>query len=129
MNSILHVILVLIIFSNSIFVMLGNNMPSSKIFKSSWIIGLIDVLLIYFFFKFNEAITLYILFTSMIVISSLVFKSFVKSSSLENNYRDDNRRRFVNFFVYFLLLFLIILTISVVKHLLFDSPTDQSLSL
>lgn len=125
----MNTILLLIIFSNSTFVMLGKNILSSKMLKLSWIIGLIDILVIYFFFKFDESIILYVVFTLMIVISSLAFKTFVNNNSLENKYRDDNRRRFVNFFVYFLLFFLIMLTIGVTKHLLFDPPTDQSLSL
>ncbi|HBV14803.1 hypothetical protein [Chryseobacterium carnipullorum] len=129
MNTILQLILLIIIFSNSIFIILGKNILPSKIFKLSWIIAIIDVLVIFFFFKLNESIILYMVFTLIIVTSSLGFKSFVNgniSNSLENKYRDDNRKRFVNFFVYFLLFFLIMLTIGVVKNLLFDLPAAQS---
>ncbi|KFF22390.1 hypothetical protein IW22_04200 [Chryseobacterium sp. JM1] len=114
MNAALQVVLLIIIFSNSIYVMLGKNIFPSKIFKLSWIIALVDILVIFFFFKLNESIISYIVFTVIIVISGLGFKTFVKG---------DNRQRLINFFVYFLLLLLTILTVGVIKNLLFDSPT------
>jgi hypothetical protein len=106
------------------FLMLEKNILSFKIFKLSWIIALIDILVILFFFKLKQSIILYIIFTSIIVLFTLGLKSFVSSynsNTLENN---DNRKRFVNFFGYFLLFFLIMLTIGVMKNLLFDSPLE-----
>lgn len=131
MNTILQILLIIIIFSNSIFVMLGKNIIPSKIFQVSWIIALIDILLIYFLFKLDNSVVLYFVFTTIIIISSLGFKTFVNnnSNSLENRNRDINRKKFVNFFVYFMLLFLIMLTIGVMKHLLFDNQSTQTLSL
>ncbi|SHG29754.1 hypothetical protein [Chryseobacterium sp. OV279] len=114
MNTALQVILLIIIFSNSIFVMLEKNIFPSKIFKLNWVIALVDILVIFFFFKLNESIIPYIVFTVIIVISGLGFKTFVKG---------DNRQRLINFFVYFLLLLLTILTVGVIKNLLFDSST------
>lgn len=130
METTLQILLLIIIFSNSIFVILGKNILSSKIFQVSWIIALIDILVIYFFFNLNESLILYLVFTVIIVVSSLGFKSFITSSisnNLENRNRDNNRKLFVNFFVYFLLFFLIMLTIGVTKNLLFDTPSSLSL--
>ena len=82
------------------------------------------------FFNLNESLILYLVFTVIIVVSSLGFKSFITSSisnNLENRNRDNNRKLFVNFFVYFLLFFLIMLTIGVTKNLLFDTPSSLSL--
>lgn len=126
MNTILQIVLLVLIFSNSTFLMLGKNIFSFKIFKLSWIIAIIDILLICFFFKFKESMILYIVFTLIIVIFSLGLNNAVdrnNSNNLENNFlKHDNRKRFAIFFVYFLLFFLFILTIGVVKNLLFDSP-------
>lgn len=122
MNTILQIILLIIIFSNSMFLMLGKNILSFKIFKLSWIIALIDILIIFFFFKLKQSIILYIIFISIIVMFTLGLRNFVNNSNtLESN---DNRKRFVNFLGYFLLFFLIMLTIGVMKNLLFDSPLE-----
>ncbi len=127
MNTILHIILLIIIFSNSVFLMLGKDILSSKFLKITWIIALIDILLIYFFFSLTESIILYIVFTSIIVVFTGGLRTVVKeysSTNLANNFKNDNRKRFANFFVYFLLFFLIMLTIGVMKNLLFDSPLE-----
>lgn len=127
MNTILHITVLTIIFSNSIFLMLGKNILRSKIFKISWAIALIDILLIYFCFSLTESIILYVVFTSIIVVFSMGLRTVVKeysSTNLANNFKNDNRKRFANFFVYFLLFFLIMLTIGVMKNLLFDSPLE-----
>lgn len=127
MNTILHVILLTIIFSNSIFLMLGKNILGSKILKITWAIALIDILLIYFCFSFTESIILYIVFASIIVVFSMGLATKVKEytlSNMANNFKNDNRKRFANFFVYFLLFFLIMLTIGVMKNLLFDTPLE-----
>lgn len=127
MNTILHIILLIIIFSNSVFLMLGKDILSSKFLKITWIIALIDILLIYFFFSLTESIILYIVFTSIIVVFTGGLTTVVKgynSHNLANNFKNDNRKRFANFFVYFLLFFLIMLTIGVMKNLLFDSPLE-----
>jgi hypothetical protein len=108
------------------FLMLGKNIWSFKIFKLSWIIALIDILVILFFFKLRQSIVLYIIFTSIIVLFTLGLKSFVSSynSNTLGNNNNNNRKRFVNFFGYFLLFFLIMLTIGVMKNILFDSPLE-----
>lgn len=127
MNTILHIALLTIIFSNSIFLMLGKNILRSKILKISWAIALIDILLIYFYFSLTKSIILYIVFTSIIVVFSMGLRTVVKeysSTNLANNFKNHNRKRFANFFVYFLLFFLIMLTIGVMKNLLFDSPVE-----
>lgn len=107
--------------------MLGKNILRSKIFKISWAIALIDILLIYFCFSLTESIILYVVFTSIIVVFSMGLRTVVKeysSNNFANNFKNDNRKRFANFFVYFLLFFLIMLTIGVMKNLLFDSPLE-----
>lgn len=124
MNTILQIILLIIIFSNSIFLMLEKNISSFKIFKLSWIIALIDILVILFFFELKQSIILYITFTSIIVVFTLGLRSFVNSyntNTLQNHY---NKKRLVNFFAYFLLFFLVMLTIGVMKNLLFDTPLE-----
>ncbi|MDQ0068189.1 FlaA1/EpsC-like NDP-sugar epimerase [Chryseobacterium lathyri] len=124
MNTILQIILLIILFSNAVFLMLEKNILAFKIFKLSWIIALIDILIILFFFELRHSIILYIIFISIIVIFSLGLKGLVNnynSNTLENN---DSRKRFANFFVYFLLFFSIMLTIGVMKNLLFDSPLE-----
>ncbi len=124
MNIILQIILLIIIFSNSMFLMLGKNILSFKIFKLSWVIALLDISVILLFFELKQSIILYVIFTSIIVVFALGLKNSVNSNNsniLENN---DNKKRFINFFVYFLLFFFIMLTIGVVKNLLFDSPLE-----
>nr|WP_314499227.1 hypothetical protein [uncultured Chryseobacterium sp.] len=125
MNTILQVLLLIIIFLNSIFAMLEKKILPSKILKLTWVIALIDIIVIYFFFELKESMILYMTFTLFIIIFSLGFKTFANGAilnSLENKYRNDNKKRFINFFIYFLLTFLSILTIGVMKNLLFDSP-------
>ncbi|WP_160136248.1 hypothetical protein [Chryseobacterium sp. c4a] len=122
MNTILQIILLIIIFSNAIFLLLGKDIKSLKIFKLSWIIGLIDVLVILFFFELKQPIILYITFTSMIVAFILGMRSFINNYNTNSLESQDNKKRLVNFFAYFLLFFLVILTIGVMKGLLFDSP-------
>jgi len=103
--------------------MLGKNILRSKILKISWAIALIDILLIYFYFSLTESIILYIVFTSIIVVFSMGLRTVVKeysSTNLANNFKNHNRKRFANF----LLFFLIMLTIGVMKNLLFDSPLE-----
>lgn len=124
MNTILQILLLIIIFSNSIFLMLGKSILSLKIFKLSWIIALIDILLILFFFELKQSIILYITFTSIIVVFTLGLRSFINNYDTNTLGNHDNRKRFVNFFAYFLLFFLIMLTIGVMKNLLFDSPLE-----
>lgn len=121
MDIILQIILLIIIFSNSLSLMLGKNLFSFKIFKLSWIIALIDILLILFFFSLRQPIILYIIFTSIIVIFTLGLRNLVNSYNA-NALGNNNRKQFVNFFTYFLLFFLIMLTLGVMKSLLFDSP-------
>lgn len=121
MDIILQIILLIIIFSNSLSLMLGKNLFSFKIFKLSWIIALIDILLILFFFSLRQPIILYIIFTSIIVIFTLGLRNLVNSYNV-NTPGNNNRKQFVNFFTYFLLFFLIMLTTGVMKSLLFDSP-------
>jgi len=121
MDIILQIILLIIIFSNSLSLMLGKNLFSFKIFKLSWIIALIDILLILFFFSLRQPIILYIIFTSIIVIFTLGLRNLVNSYNA-NTLGNNNRKQFVNFFTYFLLFFLIMLTTGVMKSLLFDSP-------
>lgn len=107
--------------------MLGKNILGSKILKITWAIALIDILLIYFCFSFTESIILYIVFASIIVVFSMGLATKVKEytlSNMANNFKNDNRKRFANFFVYFLLFFLIMLTIGVMKNLLFDTPLE-----
>ncbi|REC45143.1 hypothetical protein [Chryseobacterium sp. 5_R23647] len=113
--------------------MLGKDILSSKFLKITWIIAVIDILLIYFFFSLTESIILYIVFTSIIVVFTEGLTTVVKgynSYNLANNFNNNNnnnnnnRKRFANFFVYFLLFFLIMLTIGVMKNLLFDSPLE-----
>jgi hypothetical protein len=123
MNTILQIILLTIIFSNSIFLML-ENISSFKIFKLSWIIALIDILVILVFFELKQSMILYITFTSIIVVFTLGLRSFVNSYSTNTLQNHDNRKRLVNFFAYFLLFFLVMLTIGVMKNLLFDSPLE-----
>ncbi|WP_131797519.1 hypothetical protein [Chryseobacterium cucumeris] len=124
MNTILQIILLTVIFSNSIFLMLGKNISSFKIFKLSWIIALIDILVILFFFELKQSIILYITFTSIIVVFTLGLRSFVNSYSTNTLQNHDNKKRLVNFFAYFLLFFLVMLTIGVMKNLLFDTPLE-----
>lgn len=124
MNTILQIILLIIIFSNSIFLMLEKNISSFKILKLSWIIALINILVILFFFELKQSIILYITFTSIIVVFTLGLRSFVNSYNTNTLENHDNRKRFVNFFTYFLLFFLLMLTIGVMKNLLFDSPLE-----
>ncbi len=124
MNTILQVILLIIIFLNSIFIMLGKNILSFKILKLSWIIAVIDLLVILFFFELRQSIILYITFTSIIVVFTFGLRSFVDNYNTNTLGNHDNRKRFVNIFVYFLLFFLVMLTIGVMKNLLFDSPLE-----
>ncbi|MFZ4930166.1 hypothetical protein [Chryseobacterium sp. Mn2064] len=124
MNTTLQIILLIIIFSNSVFLVLGKNISPFKILKLSWIIALLDILAILFFFKLKQSIILYITFTSIIVVFTLGLRSFVNNYSTNTLENHDNRKRFVNFFAYFLLFFLIMLTIGVMKNLLFDSPLE-----
>lgn len=122
MNTILQIILLIIIFSNSIFLLLGKDIKSFTIFKLSWIIGLIDILVILFFFELKQPLILYITFTSMIVAFILGMRSFINNYNTNSLESHNNKKRFVNFFAYFLLFFLVILTIGMMKGLLFDSP-------
>lgn len=122
MNTILQIILLIIIFSNSIFLLLGKDIKSFTIFKLSWIIGLIDILVILFFFELKQPLILYITFTSMIVAFILGMRSFINNYNTNSLESHNNRKRFVNFFAYFLLFFLVILTMGVMKGLLFDTP-------
>ncbi len=121
MNTILQIILLIIIFSNSLFLMLGKNILSLKIFKLSWIIALIDILVILFFFNLKQSIILYIIFTSIIVVFTLGLRNFVNGYNTNTLGNNNNRKYFINFFAYFLLFFLIMLTAGVIKSLLFDS--------
>ncbi|KMQ62450.1 hypothetical protein ACM40_09185 [Chryseobacterium sp. BLS98] len=121
MNTILQIILLIIIFSNSLFLMLGKNILSLKIFKLSWIIALIDILVILFFFNLKQSIILYIIFTSIIVVFTLGLRNFVNGYNTNTLGNNNNRKPFVNFFTYFLLFFLMMLTTGVIKSLLFDS--------
>ncbi len=104
--------------------MLGKNRLSFKILKLSWIIAVIDLLVILFFFELRQSIILYITFTSIIVVFTFGLRSFVDSYNTNTLGNHDNRRRFVNIFVYFLLFFLVMLTIGVMKNLLFKSPLE-----
>ncbi|AYZ11879.1 hypothetical protein EGY05_08055 [Chryseobacterium arthrosphaerae] len=124
MNTALQTILLIIILLNSIFIMLGKNRLSFKILKLSWIIAVIDLLVILFFFELRQSIILYITFTSIIVVFTFGLRSFVDSYNTNTLGNHDNRRRFVNIFVYFLLFFLVMLTIGVMKNLLFNSPLE-----
>jgi hypothetical protein len=125
MNTILQIILLIIIFSNSLFLMLGKNILSLKIFKLSWIIALIDILVILFFFNLKQSIVLYIIFTSIIVVFTLGLRNFVNGYNTNTLGNNNNRKPFVIFFTYFLLFFLLfflmMLTTGVIKSLLFDS--------
>lgn len=124
MNTILQVLLLIIIFSNSIFLMLGKNILSFKIFKLSWIIALIDILLILFFFELKQSIILYITFTSIIIVFTSGLRGFVNNYDTNTLRNHDNKKRLVNFFAYFLLFFLVMLTIGLMKNLLFDIPLE-----
>lgn len=124
MSTILQVLLLIIIFSNSIFLMLGKNILSFKIFRLSWIIALIDILLILFFFELKQSIILYITFTSIIVVFTSGLRGFVNNYDTNTLRNHDNKKRLVNFFAYFLLFFLVMLTIGVIKNLLFDIPLE-----
>lgn len=104
--------------------MLGKDIKSFTAFKLSWIIALIDILVILFFFELKQSIILYITFTSIIVVFTLGLRSFVNNYNTSTLRNHDNRKRFVNFFAYFLLFFLVMLTIGVMKNLLFDSPLE-----
>jgi len=101
--------------------MLGKNILSLKIFKLSWIIALIDILVILFFFNLKQSIILYIIFTSIIVVFTLGLRNFVNGYNTNTLGNNNNRKYFINFFAYFLLFFLIMLTAGVIKSLLFDS--------
>lgn len=122
MNTILQILLLIIIFLNSIFLILRKDILSLKIFRISWIVALIDILLILFFFKLNQSIILYIIFTSITVLFILGLRSFVNNYSANTLKNHDIRKRFVNFIAYFLLLFLTILTVGVMKSILLGSP-------
>ena len=126
MDKILQVVLLLIILLNSTYLMLGKNILSIKIFKLSWIIALIDVLLMFVFFDFKESMILYSMFTLIILMFSLGLRSIVignDSNKLDGNFLNNSKKKgFAKFFVYFLLLFLVLLSIGVLKNILFDSP-------
>jgi len=124
MNTILEVILLLIIFLNSVFLMLGKNILSFNIFKISWAIAILDILAILIFFELKQSMILYIIFTSIIVVFTIGFKNLVGNNSSDPMKNNDNKKRLANFFSYFLLFFLLLLTLGVMKNLLFDIPME-----
>lgn len=124
MIKILQTLLLIIIFSNSASLMLGKNILHSKINRISLIVAAVDLLIIYFFSIIKESIIIYLSFSFMIVLFSLGLRYAINGSNsfnLEKNYLKNKKMGFMNIFVYLLLFFLIMLTIGVMKNILFDS--------
>ncbi len=122
MNIALQIILLVIIFSTSVSLMLGKNIGSSKRFRISWGVALIDLLVILVFFELKQSILLYITFTTVIVIFTLGLRNLVNNYNKNSLSPNDFRQRFANFFAYFLLFFLMMLTVGVLKNIVYDSP-------
>ena len=122
MNTALHVVLLIIIFSNSVLLMMGKSISSFKMFKLSWIIALIDILVILFFFELKQSVILYFTCTSIIVTFTIGFRNLATNYNKNSLSINDYKKRFANFFAYFLLFFLMMFTVGVMKNLLFDSP-------
>lgn len=126
MDKILEIILVTIIFANVFLVIIGKDIRRVKPFRFSWFLGGV-ILLVLFFLKIKDSLIEYIIISILVLLFSIGIKfSILGTVFLQKNKTLDNKQTYVkclitNTLVYILLLFLILLTLNIIKNILFNS--------